>query len=1634
MNALDADCPGGAPADTTAPTITSVLRQNPATENTDADALTWRVMFSEAVQNVDAADFAAGGTSAAVSGVNAVSGSTYDVTISGGDLAGLVNTVVSLGFAGGQNVQDEAGNALADTTPGTNETYTVNNSATDTTAPTITSVLRQNPATENTDADALTWRVTFSEAVQNVDAADFAAGGTSAAVSGVNAVSGSTYDVTISGGDLAGLVNTVVSLGFAGGQDVQDEAGNALADTTPGTSETYTVNNSATDTTAPTITSVLRQNPATENTDADALTWRVTFSEAVQNVDAGDFAAGGTSAAVSGVNAVSGSTYDVTISGGDLAGLVNTVVSLGFAGGQDVQDEAGNALADTTPAASETYTVDNSATDTTAPTITSVLRQNPATENTDADALTWRVTFSEAVQNVDAGDFAAGGTSAAVSGVNAVSGSTYDVTISGGDLAGLVNTVVSLGFAGGQDVQDEAGNALADTTPAASETYTVDNSATDTTAPTVALTSGATDPVSGAFTITATFSEDVTGFDASDIAVGNGAASDFAATSARVYTATITPAADGPVTVDVAAGAAQDAAGNANTAATQFSIGFDGTPPTVALTSGATDPVSGAFTITATFSEDVTGFDASDIAVGNGAASDFAATSARVYTATITPAADGPVTVDVAAGAAQDAAGNANTAATQFSIGFDGTPPTVALTSGATDPVSGAFTITATFSEDVTGFDASDIAVGNGAASDFAATSARVYTATITPAADGPVTVDVAAGAAQDAAGNANTAATQFSIGFDGTPPTVALTSGATDPVSGAFTITATFSEDVTGFDASDIAVGNGAASDFAATSARVYTATITPAADGPVTVDVAAGAAQDAAGNANTAATQFSIGFDGTPPTVALTSGATDPVSGAFTITATFSEDVTGFDASDIAVGNGAASDFAATSARVYTATITPAADGPVTVDVAAGAAQDAAGNANTAATQFSIGFDGTPPGLTISVPGATAEGPFTATFTFSEAVTGLELGDIAVTNAVASQLSETGAGVYTATITPETIGEVTISVAAGAASDAAGNASEAGDASIEIVFPEVDVALDLASTVLDATTVSQSVTLTNPGSQPLDFVATVDVDWVTVSPASGTVPASGSLDLTITLNELADQLEPGQYTGAVTVSTAPASAPSSAGSSSAGSTVVASIPITASVAARFGSLQIVATTPGGLQGDETFTYASSDTELNGLSLTTSGGTASSKAFRKLFGTYDLAQSLPQGWALESLTCAGDADGGSDINAEAGTVNIDLDAGETIVCTFANARDEDAIRLATMRAINNFMVRRADRIMTGAPDLSTRLRDRQTSSPGRFSADVEGGNVMMNLAGSLSGLRNHAKANERQIPGASQTAEPDDARFDVWFAASYSALDDDRAGDRAESTFGLFQLGADWLVSENALIGVMVQIDEMSETADDLVEAAGAIRGAELEGAGWMAGPYAVWEFAEGTTLDVLALWGQSENTINPLGFYEDEFETTRYMVQANITGEWKSERTRNGQLTVRPGLSWVHFEETQDAYTDSLNIAIPEQTISIGRIEAGPEVAYRMEGRSGQGWWEPNAAVRAVWDYDGADLMDESGRRVDDGQLRADASVGLRGQWGNGAAVSAEARFSGLGDGDFSANSARLELRVPF
>ena len=454
--------------DRTAPGAVSFLRLASANSLTNSDVLTFRATFSEAILNVDANDFAVNGSTAIVSnvaGVNGSNGKQFDVTVSSGDLSNL-DGVIGLDLHANLNITDSVGNALPVTEPLTEQTYTLDNSA-----PTLTSFVRQTPNSNPTNADTLVFRATFSEQVVNVDSADFLVSPAISMVTGVALVIGSRgtqYDVTVSGGDLANL-NGLVGLNLHISPAVSDLAGNGVVDAEPSIDQTYSLDN-----TAPIVTSFACQTPSTSRTNADTLVFRTTFSEQVVKVDAADFViSGATTATVTGVALVIGSRgtqYDVTVSGGDLASF-NGLVGLNLFSTATIDDLAGNALTIAEPPTDQTYFLDNIA-----PSTISILRQSDVANPENPSSLLFRVTFSEALVNLDVADFAVNGaTTATVTGISGVSGSagkSFDVTVSGGNLA-TFNGSVGLNLSAAHDLTDAAGNPLPTTEPTNDQMFSV---------------------------------------------------------------------------------------------------------------------------------------------------------------------------------------------------------------------------------------------------------------------------------------------------------------------------------------------------------------------------------------------------------------------------------------------------------------------------------------------------------------------------------------------------------------------------------------------------------------------------------------------------------------------------------------------------------------------------------------------------------------------------------------------------------------------------------------------------------------------------------------------------------------------------------------------------------------------------------------------------------------------------------------------------------------------------------------------------------------------------------------------------------------------------------------------------------
>jgi hypothetical protein len=260
--------PTSVTVETTAPTITSFIRQTPSGSPTNADTLIFRATFSEAVMGVGTADFAVNGTTTAtVTGVSAVSTSVYDVTVSGGDLAGF-NGMVGLNFSGGMSITDLAGNALANTEPGSDQTYTLEN-----TAPTVSSITRVTASpTAKLNVQFL---VTFSESVMGITTADFSLTSTvsGASITSVSADSGSTRTVTVS----TGSGNGTIRLDIPNTASITDTVGNSLSGLPYTSGQVYTVNKTLTYTSAASQDGWILESTETSNAGGTLNTTGATF-------------------------------------------------------------------------------------------------------------------------------------------------------------------------------------------------------------------------------------------------------------------------------------------------------------------------------------------------------------------------------------------------------------------------------------------------------------------------------------------------------------------------------------------------------------------------------------------------------------------------------------------------------------------------------------------------------------------------------------------------------------------------------------------------------------------------------------------------------------------------------------------------------------------------------------------------------------------------------------------------------------------------------------------------------------------------------------------------------------------------------------------------------------------------------------------------------------------------------------------------------------------------------------------------------------------------------------------------------------------------------------------------------------
>ncbi len=547
-------------------------------------------------------------------------------------------------------------------------------------------------------------------------------------------------------------------------------------------------------------------------------------------------------------------------------------------------------------------------------------------------------------------------------------------------------------------------------------------------------------------------------------------------------------------------------------------------------------------------------------------------------------------------------------------------------------------------------------------------------------------------------------------------------------------------------------------------------------------------------------------------------------------------------------------------------------------------------------------------------------------------------------------------------------------------------------------------------------------------------------------ISPSAGCTAANaGTYDLTTNtplvplVNNFTDDFTAGEVLTFTTNNGGGGFVTSRADDVTAGVTVFSSIPETTvnysipETGARNFSLALetepdfatgeiaLACTPA--QGDITITKDSDiDGDFNfsgdlGDFTITIGGEPASQSFPGVFaGSYVVSEIAGADTELESIVCTGDNDNGTIIDVAAGQVTIDLDAGENIQCTFTNRAPAPPapgappvnptsadIAVVSNHVIRNFLYRRSSQMLNEQPDRASITR----KNPDRLWSDA----VDLSVQASSGGVDARAGASSNGAWGN---------RLDVWVEGRYASYRYDNQA-RSEGDFGVVYLGVDYLVSDKVLIGALGQVDWTSETTP--------IVGEDVDGNGWMAGPYLSAQLDQNLYFDARAAWGRSSNTLSIEGFTgDDDFDTSRWLLQGALTGN-----RQFGAWRLTPTAIVSYIEEHQDAYTSGTGAFISEQTVALGRVSFEPELAWRRVTQAGV-VIEPHVRLAGLWDFESPNGLSIPGWTVTTDDVRMRAEAGLYVGFQNGFGLRAAGGYDGIGAENYHAYSARLWLDVPF
>ncbi|WP_297339447.1 Ig-like domain-containing protein [Pseudophaeobacter sp.] len=858
------------------------------------------------------------------------------------------------------------------------------------------------------------------------------------------------------------------------------------------------------------------------------------------------------------------------------------------------------------------------------------------------------------------------------------------------------------------------------------------------------------------------------------------------------------------------------------------------------------------------------------------------------------------------------------------------------------------------------------------------------------------------------------------------TAPTVTLGSLSGPDGSGKYTVVATLSESSSDFTPASLTLTNATAT--VSGSGSSYTVFLTPLVDGAVSVSVPKEGFTDSGGLGNwVASNEVAFSADVTAPTVSI-AAFTGPLNGTQSAVITLSEVSTDFTVADLSLGNATAT--LSGSGTSYTAVLTPLADGPVALSVAAGTFSDAAGNMNaTGSNEVTTTYDGTAPvirsvdDLTLdAAPSGTRQigfstivddnvdsgiapvfslngGVITSPYDFPIGANQIKI------NATDSAGNQAVEEEFTITITPGTLPDspvlTTTVINTNRSMTIAGTAE--ADGTVRITFPDASVETVTATggmfsvtSAADMTGGTVSVTV----EDNLGYVspaATVDLfpdyDAPTINIGAFTGPLNGAQSAVITLSEASTD-----FTRAdLTLSNATATLSGSGSSYTAVLTPIADGPVSLSVTA--GSFSDAAGNRNAAGSNEVTTRF--DTSAPSVSISSSRATVVGATTVEIavtfsedvigFAASDIAVSngsvtqLSGSGADYLVMVSTTGKGNTEISIPAATVADVAGNANTASNTLSIS---NAVVEETQKVIAQFMQSRATQLIASQPNLTGFLSGSNSSA--------------LNMAVTRgSGDFEFAAA-----PGA-----------DTGLWARLSGSWTHEGARKTSYAFGV--IGSHVKLSPNLLVGGMIEFDVLSQKE-------GASR---IDGQGWLIGPYFVARrpgqpvFFEG-----MLLYGETKNDISPFGTYADSFETERLLAQFKMSGE-----IDQGRTTWMPSVQLSYTTDTQRAYTDGLGNVIPEQGFELMQAELGLDVHHQVRLPRSSGALELTGGLAFVGSSTkgtgNASLVVpayEGGR----GKVKAGANYALP----NGAILAVDAYYDGIGTAGYESYGVQFGFNLTF